>query len=172
MELSDGQVNSQLEILHNIQTGSRYHMIKSDNYDRKHKLIGVASLVFGLGSVVVLTGEYRIFSSLLAAAIAGFQSFDLTFDFRGKSLLHDEIRRDYLKLECDVPEVEKYTSTVNKKFLRQLKHIEMKEPAVNPALVKQCQIEAYRAAGQKISNPSDQKLSLYEKLRVWFDLFI
>ena len=129
------------ELRYNAALGIRYHMARQSFYRRLQRLISGLSLAFSTAAVALLF-ENTLAGQILASIVASLQVIDLVIDTRGSSQLHNNLRRDYLRLERELTQrVNPLTLNHLQKISDKLTSIETEEPPIKRWLLESCRLD-------------------------------
>lgn len=122
-------------------------MRRQQFFESWHRMTGVFSLVFSTSAIAVITANTNL-GIVCAAVVALLQCIDLILDTRGKALLHNELRRNYIMLNSDMLDFDDNPTRIqHRSILKSIKEIEIKEPPVKKVLLEVAHNDACRSLG-------------------------
>lgn len=135
--------------LNNVHIAIRYHMLRQRFYEITHKLVSAISLLFATGAAsVILNDSLKGYAPWFAFVVVGAQIFDFVFDTRGQSIIHNDLRRDYLALSGDLNET--LATCTNNDLVyakQQIAQLEGKEPSIKRTLFHLCHNDVVTMTG-------------------------
>lgn len=140
--------------INNAHIAVRYHMLRQRFYELTHKVIAAISMIFSTGAAsVVLSTSMKDYAPWFAFVVVIAQIFDFVFDTRGQSIVHNNLRRDYLALLDDLNEaLEGCTNDDLIYAKQQLSALEQKEPPIKKHLLHLCHNDVVTMTGANIKH--------------------
>ncbi|MDV6317364.1 hypothetical protein [Idiomarina sp. HP20-50] len=152
------------KLRYNSALGVRYHMARQSFYRRLQRFISGFSLALSTAAVASLFSN-TVLGQVLASLVAILQAFDLVIDTRGSCELHNNLRRDYLRLEQELTQrIKPLTLSQLQKLADKLVSIETDEPPIKRWLLESCRRDADAFLGIKHPAQEQQKIRWCKEL--------
>lgn len=137
----DDDKDHRFQALYQIGMGVHYHMRRQQFFESWHRLTGVLSIVFSTSAVASFVnassdGSWN-WAVFFAVVVAISQSIDLVIDTRGKGFLHNDLRREYVRVSHDLLDiVGKVSETEFNQLSKKIRNIEINEPPIKKLLLE------------------------------------
>jgi len=148
---------------YNAALGVRYHMARQSFYRGLQRFISGSSLALSTAAVASLFSN-TVLGQVLASLVAILQAFDLVVDTRGCCELHNNLRRDYLRLEQEITQrTKELTPNQLQKIVDKLVVIETEEPPIKRGLLEACRWDTDAFLGIKNSDEDRPNLNWFSR---------